>query len=226
MKKVLKRIGLALLFILIILIGWVALQFHSLPEGQSGDKADEVARKMLESVNHKAFKKIKKINWTFRDKSHHEWNKKARTDRVRWGKNEVLLDFKSSNHAVVKGGGEFTNEELIEQAIAHFYNDSFWLAAPFKVMDEGVERQAVEWEDGYALRLTYTSGGNTPGDSYLWILDEYYRPVAWRLWTSNTSIKGIELGWTDWQQLKGAWFAPIHPGPGPISIDITNLRVE
>ena len=119
-----------------------------------------------------------------------------------------------------------SDEELIEQAIDHFYNDSFWLLAPFKIMDKGVERQLVEDEEGYSLLLTYTSGGNTPGDSYLWMLDENYRPKAWRVWTSRVSIKGMEFEWVDWQEHREAWFAPIHPGPGPISIDITNLFVE
>ena len=226
MKKALKRIGLVLLLLVVALIGWVAMQFNSMPEGQEGPKAEEVAQKMLESVNYKAYRKIKSISWTFRDKSHHEWNKKARTDRVRWQEFEVLLDFKTGDHSVKKGGQEFSNAQLIEMAIAHFYNDSFWLAAPFKVMDKAATRKLVELDDGVGLLITYNSGGVTPGDSYLWILDENYRPKAWRLWTSNTSIKGIELGWTDWQQHGGAWFAPIHPGSGPISIKITNLKVN
>lgn len=197
-----------------------------MPDGVAGPQAEEAAKRMLTVVNYDSYKKIKSINWTFRGKNHHEWNKRDQTDKVRWETFEVWLDFKANKHIVKKGGQEFRNDVLIEQAIAHFYNDSFWLLAPFKIMDKGTERKLVDMEGTTGLLVSYKSGGVTPGDSYLWILDENYRPVAWRLWTSNVSIKGMEFDWRDWQQHAGAWFAPIHPGPGPLSIDITNLIIE
>ncbi len=226
MKKALKRIGLVLLILVVVLIGWVAMLFNSMPDGQEGPKAEEVAQKMLESINYKNYNKIKSMSWTFMNKNQHNWNKNEKTDLVRWGNYEVFLDFKTKKHRVKRGGQEFSNDELVEQAIAHFYNDSFWLAAPFKIMANGTSRKLVQMEDGIGLLVSYTSGGVTPGDSYLWILDENYRPVAWRLWTSNTPIKGIEVGWSDWQQYQGAWFSTGHSGPGPLSIDITNLEVK
>ena len=100
--KVLKRIALGIAILLVIFVGWMSTLFHSLPDGESGSKADEVAEKMLQSLNYSAYKRINTIRWTFRGKNHHNWNKKERTDKVRWGDVEVFLDFKSGNHSVIK----------------------------------------------------------------------------------------------------------------------------
>jgi hypothetical protein len=35
-----------------------------------------------------------------------------------------------------------------------------------------------------ALMITYASGGSTPGDSYVWFVDQNYMPKAWRMWVS------------------------------------------
>ena len=226
MKMHLKNILLIILISFIALAGWVFSLFHSIPEGRTGPEAEEIAERMLDAVKYDQYKKIESINWTFRGRNHHAWNKKNQTDKVSWESFEVWLDFKSNKHIVKKGGQEIPNDELIEQAIAHFYNDSFWLVAPFKIMDKGTKRKLVDLEANTGLLVSYESGGVTPGDCYLWLLDENYRPVAWRLWTSNVPIKGMEFEWADWQQHFGAWFAPTHSGPGALSIDITNLIIE
>jgi hypothetical protein len=49
----------------------------------------------------------------------------------------------------------------------------------------------VSMQDNQALLITYASG-STPGDSYMWFVDQNYRPKAWRMW-------GIIP--VDWKQL-------------------------
>ena len=54
-------------------------------------------------------------------------------------------------------------DEFIRSAEAKFNNDTFWLVAPYKVFDVGVERRLVRVNDNEnALLVTYTSGGSTP----------------------------------------------------------------
>jgi hypothetical protein len=51
----------------------------------------------------------------------------------------------------------------------------------FKLRDPGTSRSIVMQDEKEALMVTYTSG-STPGDSYVWILDENI--PAWRMWVS------------------------------------------
>ena len=90
-----------------------------------------------------------------------------------------------------------TSPKLIENAINFFNNDSFWLVAPYKVFDDGVERSIVKVDNKDALLIKYTSGGTTPGDSYLWILDENYVPVSFKMWTQIIPIGGVSATWND-----------------------------
>jgi hypothetical protein len=73
--------------------------------------------------------------------------------------------------------------------------------------------------------VTYTSGGVTPGDSYLWILDENDRPIAWKFWVQKIPIGGLESSWGDWQQYKGVWLGASHEvGPLEIKLEIQNIK--
>ena len=103
-------------------------------------------------------------------------------------------------------------EEFIRAAEAKFNNDSFWLVAPYKVFDAGVERRLVKInEDENALLVTYTFGGTTPGDSYLWYLDENHRPVSFEMWVDIIPIGGVHASWDQWQKTSnGAYLSLSH----------------
>lgn len=222
MKRILKfLLGL----ILVAVVGLVALYFslkQPLPDGAEGAKAEELANTMLDALNYEGYQNLEEISWTFRGENSYVWNKKESTVLAQFGDNEVLLNFKNGKHKVIKGSGE----TIIADTKANFYNDSFWLVAPFKIRDTGVTRKYVETKDGPGLLVTYHSGGVTPGDSYLWVLDEGNRPKYWRFWTQIVPIPGMKFEWTGWTQRQGVWFAQSHPGIGPLSVDITNLEVK
>ena len=71
--------------------------------------------------------------------------------------------------------------------------------APYKVFDAGTERRIVNYKNKDALLITYRSGGTTPGDSYLWILNEKFLPTSYKMWTSIIPICGISATWSDWK---------------------------
>ena len=115
-------------------------------------------------------------------------------------------------------------EEKLTTARNYFYNDSFWLIAPFKVRDPGTIREYVNFDGKDALLVTYTSGGATPGDSYLWILDENNRPLSWKMWVSIIPFGGMETSWESWEKFHDAWISTLHKGP--VDIKIENLSAE
>ncbi len=206
-KKTLKIIiGVIVFFTLpsLVFFGFLYFKYdEELPYGKQGVEAETLAVKMLDALNYEAFKKTNYIEWTFRNKHHYKWEKDKNVCAVYWKEYKVVLhlnDIENSKVYVHNFGVQGdTAKELIEQATQYFNNDSFWLVAPYKVFDKGVERRLVSLENGdEGLLVTYTSGGSTPGDSYLWILDENGKPKSFKMWTSILPLQGIEASWSDW----------------------------
>ena len=206
-RKVLKiTAGIVIFLTLPSLLFFGAIYFkynEDLPTGIQGEQADALANKMLNALDYKAYEATHYLEWTFKRRHHYKWDKKDSTCLVYWKEFKVDLNLKdySQSKAYVhsfKVEGEQSNE-LTQKAIKYFNNDSFWLVAPYKVFDKGTERRLVTLEDGsQSLLITYTTGGSTPGDSYLWILDHNKKPKSFKLWTSILPIQGVEASWDDW----------------------------
>lgn len=219
-KKTLKIIaGVVIFFTLpsLLFFGFVYFKYNEdLPQGTSGPEADALAHSMLESLDYEAYKNTNYLEWTFKNRHHFKWQKNEGTCLVHWKDYKVDLDLKnlSNSKAYIhnfKVDGKQA-EELIEDATSYFNNDSFWLVAPYKVFDTGSQRSIVETETGdKALLITYTSGGSTPGDSYLWYLDKTNKPTKFRMWVDILPIGGLEASWADWMTTEsGAQLPTFH----------------
>jgi len=148
----------------------------------------------------------------------HLWDRQRGYARVRWGDDEVLLRLGDRSGRAVHDGEVLRGEEaraLLEGAYARFINDSFWLNPLVKLFDDGVRRETVALrEGGTGLLVTYTQGGLTPGDSYLWLVGDDDLPRAVRMWVSVVPIGGFYVPWEGWESLStGARVATVHPGP-------------
>lgn len=198
---------------LLILVGCNGLG-ESLPEGQKGKKADRLAERMLDAIDHEAWDSTRYVAWSFTENSY-LWDKKGQLVRVEWNDKKVLLDTDRVDGKAYENGDPLSGEEenkAVQNAWERFCNDSYWLNAPSKVFDPGTERRLVTSEEGEErLLVTYTSGGVTPGDSYLWILDENGRPVRYKMWVSKIPIGGVEATWENWDTLStGALISREH----------------
>ena len=162
MRSVFKSLGFLLLIAGILFIAYFIMD-KPLPIGMQGEEAEQLANEMLAALNKPAFDSLEFISFTFRGEHSYQWDRKKKQVVVSWSDSEVFLDLNKS----IK---DFTLLEY--KAYQFFINDTFWLIAPFKVRDEGVIRSTVDTNMGRGLMVTYTSGGITPGDSYLWIVDE------------------------------------------------------
>ncbi len=231
-KKLFKLIRIFLLSIGAILILTIAILYFSLneklPEGKAGYGADLFALKIQQAVKHSAFKNTDYLQWSFRNKHHYIWDKSNESVEVKWDNYKVLLDLKKPDKSTVYEGDvklEGNTQKIVEKALGYFNNDSFWLVAPYKLFDKGVVRKLVTAKDGTrSLLVTYKSGGTTPGDSYLWKVDEGYLPTSYKMWVSIIPIGGIEATWDGWITTdSGAYLAQKHRLLG-FEIPITNVK--
>ena len=206
-KRILKIIGGVIIFFTLpslLFFGFMYLKYHEdLPTGTQGAEADALATRMLEALNEEAYLNTDYIEWTFKGVHHYKWYKTNKSVEVSWSNITVLLDLKNRERSKVFAGKQEYNgiekQDYIDKAEAYFNNDSFWLVAPYKVFDGGTERRLVITEDDKeALLVTYTSGGTTPGDSYLWHFDDHGKPKSYQMWVDILPIGGLEATWENW----------------------------
>ncbi len=219
-------------FLLAIIAGAVAVAFflhESKPLGSSPDAADRLARQMMQAVNKTAWDSTRYVHWFFFEQHEYLWDKFTDSVLVRWDDYEVLLHTKTVTGMARKAGQPLEGSravDAISKAWEYFCNDSFWLNPVVKAFDPGTRRSLATTRDGrQGLLVEYTAGGVTPGDAYLWLLDQNHRPVAWKMWVKILPIGGLECTWEGWTQLPtGAWVATRHSFFGRSFTFITDLN--
>ena len=170
------------------------------------------------------------MEWSYQGgKNHYIWDKEMGRCNVKWDDFEVNLNLVNPKKSKVKKTGVTLigeeGEKAIEKALAYFNNDSFWLVAPYKVFDKGTTRSIVLLEDGtQGLMVTYSSGGTTPGDSYLWKLNPNGFPNSYKMWVQLIPIGGVEATWDDWMVSKSGAFLPKSHELGPIELSMGNVK--
>ncbi len=231
MPKLLIRIfGIFLLFVLLT-IGFIYfIKNEPLPQAMPSKEADVLANKMLGALGNEAYGNTRYLEWSYRNGNHHYvWDKTMGVVEVRW--NETVVDLnlnRLERSKVVKDKNIIEGDEKIElakKALRYFNNDSFWLVGPFKVFDEGTTRAIVITEDGKTrLLVTYTKGGDTPGDSYLWLLDESGIPESFKMWVQILPLKGQEASWEGWHRMETGVLLPQLHRIGPLKLDLGTVK--
>ncbi|MFD2552209.1 hypothetical protein ACFSQP_10315 [Bizionia sediminis] len=216
-KKIVKiSLGIVVFLTLpsLLFFGFVYFKYNEeLPTGIAGPQADSLAHNMLEALNYEAYKNTNYIEWSFKNRRHYQWQKNKHTCTVRWKDYKVQLHLNHPDSSKVfvhnfEIQGEQASEH-IKTALGYFNNDSFWLVAPYKVFDPGTERQLIPLDNNQqGLLVTYTSGGTTPGDSYLWILDANNKPIKFRMWVQILPIGGLEASWNNWTTTESGALLP------------------
>ena len=227
LKVVFAVAGVAVAGLLVLFLAYD----EDLPRGEVGLEAEALADRLLAAVDKPAWDTTAFVAWDFAGRQRYRWRRDVDTVEVRWGGVRVDLHTETVTGVAYRDGERVLGDdadELVREAWAHFCNDSFWLAAPFKVRDPGTTREAVplplggDGEGGTGLLVRYASGGVTPGDAYLWELGDDGRPVAYRMWTSIIPVGGVRATWADWTRLpSGAWVAERHAiGPVDLVVDV------
>ncbi|WP_343765077.1 hypothetical protein [Gangjinia marincola] len=229
MKKFLMySFGILLAFIVIGGIIYV-IKNEALPKGSSSTEADQLAQKMLTALNYDAYKDTRYLKWTFR-KRDYVWDRENNLVDIKWDNTVVNLRILIPELSNVFINGEIPSAkdktEAIENAISRFNNDSFWLIAPYKVMDPGTIRSLVTLnESTQGLKVTYSTGGTTPGDSYVWVLDENYIPQYYKMWVDIIPVGGLKATWINFEEMEsGARIAQKREIEGLMEIPLSNVR--
>lgn len=198
------------------------------PDGKPGPEADALARRIREAVHQDAWDRTGAVRWVFAGRHRWLWDRKRDLARLRDGEQEVLLRLSDRSGRVTKGGEVLSGDErrdALDDAYASFINDAFWLQPMRTFFDAGVRRKLVQLDDGGSgLLVTYTQGGVTPGDSYLWIPGQDGKPVRWRMWVSIIPIGGLAASWERWRALEtGALVSTLHRA-GPVELEISDVH--
>ncbi len=227
MKKF-KWFGILLLLLAVCSVTCMKVMSEELPSTTKGAQAESLAQDMLNALNKDAWDQTRYLKWTFFGGGHHyHWDKDENIAIIEWKKNKVIMDLDEVDGLAMSDGAVVEGEKkkkLIDKAWGFWCNDSFWFCAPYKVMDKGVERSMVEKDGKKGLMASYKSGGVTPGDSYLWWLDENNTPESWQMWTKVLPVKGVNVEWGDWKTLStGAMISESHGKLLGMEAKLTNV---
>lgn len=218
--------------VLVLVLTFASFQYFNepFPKTNTSAGADELAKKILIAVSNDKWKETGALKWEFStgSKYHkHIWDKNRHLAQVEFDQNIVQVDINNRRGRVLNKSQDLSQlkqMDLCEKAWKLWANDSFWLNPISKIFDPGTSRSIVKQEDGKnALLVNYSSGGVTPGDSYLWLLDENYRPVAWKMWVSIIPIGGLQFSWDGWTEIStGALISTVHRAL--VDISVSNIR--
>jgi hypothetical protein len=181
--------------------------------------ADALARRVVEAtgdptaVDKLAFTFVVEVDAEQKAKRRHVWKPKAGTLEVRSGETTVRLEELHEHDLspivdAPEKHAETWNDVAPEadpataaKAWSWFINDSYWLLAPAKLMDPGVNRAL---DDQGRLVLTFGEVGLTPGDRYALTIDqENDRVTKWH-YELESGREGT-FRWTDY-----ARFGPLE----------------
>jgi hypothetical protein len=228
MKRVLTIVAIALLIIVISIAAYTYSINEKRPEATSGPEAEALAQKIYSAVNKQAWDSLEFIQWTFSGRNNYTWDKQRNLVEVEWKNHRVLLNPSNQTGLASLNGKQLSkveSTEWVEKAYSMFCNDGFWMNAFTKLHDPGTERGLHITEEGDStLLVTYTTGGVTPGDAYLWKTNADGLPISYKMWVSIIPIGGLEFTWEDWDTLyNGALIARNHKSE-LLDVPITQIK--
>ncbi len=232
MKRVFKALFKILgIFIGLLIVASIVIYFiynEPLPKGEQGAVADALAEKMLIAVDQTSYRNTRYLEWSMIGHTY-KWDKEMGVVDVSWDDFIAKLNLNNPTKSVVYQNDTKlignASEKKLQKATDYFNNDSFWLVAPFKIFDKGTTRSIIKNQDGSkSLLVTYGEGGSTPGDSYLWKLNDSGFPESYKMWVKIIPIGGIEASWDDWQIVESGARLPVSHQLSFMELRISNLK--
>ncbi|MCB1045330.1 MAG: hypothetical protein KDC35_20480 [Acidobacteria bacterium] len=223
-----KWLGLAVGVLLLLALVGVLKLHHSLPEGEVGPEAEQLADALMARIGCEAWEQMPFVAWTFKGTRTHYWDRSQHRVRSEFDGYVTVLILGDHSGWVSQDGTLITGEsqqQVLERAYSAFINDSFWLNPFCTIRNSGTKRERVTIGNESALLVTYESGGVTPGDKYLILFDERGLPRAWRMWVQILPVGGLETSWEAWHQLPDqVWVSGRHKlGPLNLTLEVLDI---
>lgn len=195
----------------------------SIPKGIPGPRAEELAQKMLAGADYSRWQATAAVSFTFRGGERIFWDRKRKLVEVVTKQKLVQFSEISGKSICFEGERRVSDDcaAMTETAIKRFYNDTFWLNPAFHISSPGAERALVAEKQ---LLVTFRSGGSTPGDSYLFTLDDEGRITEMRMWVSILPIKGARAVFSNYVTSQtGVRIALNHEVASLASVNLSDL---
>ncbi len=232
MRKWFYRSLFVICLLVLALVGSCLLLSKARPTGKPSAAADALARKVEKAIHKKAWDQVGVIQWDFAGRQQHLWDKKRMFSRVTFHKGHVValfpLSAPSSGFVAVDGKDikePIQKKKLLQKAYAFWANDSFWLNPLAKMFDDGTTRKLVTWEGKTQLMIDYASGGVTPGDGYLYVLDKDFLPSRWHMWVKILPVQGVTATFRGWKTLyNGAKISTRHKLLSLVTLNLTKIK--
>ncbi len=188
--------------------------------------AAQLAQAVWQASGGENWANVKAIDFTFAVEkggqtvlsAEHHWDVAAQTDRVKWKDKDVTVNL-----------AEPASDEDAKAAYARWVNDSYWLLAPLKLKQGGVNvtdegTKEIDGGQRQVLRLSFGKVGLTPNDQYNWYIDPQTKLMtSWDYMPEPG--KSMHATWTDYRKSGGLTLATNHFTDSGVRIRILNLKV-
>ena len=205
----------------------LCLSCSSPPEGVAGVPAKYLKEKIYKATNIEAWKKTSAVafTWDGIGEHHYLWDRKRKLVEVSW--DDMIIQYrqdKAYKGIVYIKKQRITDppkiQKYIKKARKYFVNDAFWLNPIFHIDSPGTQEYKVSEKK---LLVHFSSGGFTPGDSYLFTLKENGLVEKMNMWVNVLPIKGIEVGFENYITSQTEVRLALDHKVGFLNIQIKNL---
>lgn len=197
----------------------------SLPKGEPGEAAEKMTQRMLAAADFEKWKATSAVSFVFREDDRVFWDKKRKLVEVQFKKNLVQFSEVSGKSLCFEGERRILDEcgELTAAAIKRFYNHTYWLNPAFHIDTPNAVRAIAETDK---LLVSFKSGGATPGDTYLFSVDNEGKLSEMRMWVSTLPIKGARATFTNYQtSATGVRIALDHKVASLASVNLSEVQM-
>lgn len=194
-------------------------------QGRADERAAEAAARAMEAMGGtEAWEGTRYLTFGFAGRRSHWWDRHAGRHRLEGTTEEgepyvVLQDLGERTGEAWIGGEKAEGEraaELLENAYGAWINDTYWLLAPTKLRDPGVNlawdrEETLEGRTYDVLALSFESVGLTPGDRYwVWIDRETGQMDRWAyvLEHQPPDSEPTAWRWEGWERYGDVVLAP------------------